>query len=149
MTTVYDVPATELISKVAEKLKENEHVNPPEWANYVKTGVHKELPPVEKDWWYIRCASVLRTIYTDGPVGVERMRSIYGGKKDRGSKPNIKAKGSGSIARKSLQQLESAGFVKSLKNGRIASPTGKSLLDTAAHELKKELIKTIPGLEKY
>ena len=59
MTTLYDVPASDLISKVAEKLKENEHVQPPEWAAYVKTGAHKELAPTNNDWWYIRCAAVL------------------------------------------------------------------------------------------
>ncbi|HII79102.1 MAG TPA: 40S ribosomal protein S19, partial [Methanosarcina sp.] len=54
-------------------------------AKNVKTGVHKELPPINDDWWYIRCAAVLRKIYTDGPIGTERLRSVYGGKKDNGS----------------------------------------------------------------
>ena len=74
-------------------LKENEKVVPPEWAENVKTGVHKELPPTNDDWWYIRCAAILRKIYTDGrPIGIERLRSVYGGKKDRGSRPGHKAK---------------------------------------------------------
>jgi len=63
----------------------------------VKTGVHKELPPSSNDWWYTRCAAVLRKIYTDGPVGIERLRSVYGGKKNNGSTPDHKAKGSGSL----------------------------------------------------
>ena len=149
MTTAYDVPATNLIEKVALKLKENENVNTPEWAAHVKTGVHKELPPIDNDWWYTRCAAVLRTIYTDGPIGIERLRSVYGGKKDRGSNPYKKAKGSGSIARKAVQQLESAGLVRTLKSGRVVSPAGQSLLDNTANEVKGELIEEIPGLAKY
>ncbi|MDG6243176.1 MAG: 30S ribosomal protein S19e [Methanolobus sp.] len=149
MTTVYDVPAAEFIAKVAEKLKENEKVNPPEWAAYVKTGVHKELPPIDSQWWYTRCAAVLRTVYTQGPIGVERLRSVYGGKKDRGSAPNVKAKGSGSIARTALQQLEEAGFVRTLKSGRVVSPQGQSMLDNVAYQVKQDLVESIPGLAKY
>lgn len=150
MTTVFDVPAMELIEKVAGILKENEKVVPPEWAENVKTGVHKELPPSNDDWWYIRCAAILRKIYTDGlPIGIERLRSVYGGKKDRGSRPGHKAKGSGSIARKAVQQLEAAGYLQKVKDGRTISAKGRSMLDNAANELKHELIEKIPGLAKY
>lgn len=149
MTTLYDIPASDIIYKVAEKLKENENIQPPEWASFVKTGTHKQLAPTNKDWWYIRCAAVLRTIYIDGPIGVERLRSVYGGKKDKGSKPNKKAKGSGSIAREAAQQLEAAGFVKSLKSGRIISPAGQSMLDNTAYEVKQTLLDKIPELAKY
>ena len=150
MTTVFDVPAMELIEKVAGILKENEKVVPPEWAENVKTGVHKELPPSNDDWWYIRCAAILRKIYTDGRhIGIERLRSVYGGKKDRGSRPGHKAKGSGSIARKAVQQLEAAGYLQKVKDGRTISAKGRSMLDNTANELKHELIEKIPGLAKY
>jgi small subunit ribosomal protein S19e len=149
MTTVYDVPVAELIEKVAGILKENEKIVPPEWAENVKTGVHKEMPPSNEDWWYVRCAAILRKIYADGPIGIERLRSVYGGKKDNGSKPYHRAKGSGSIARKTVQQLEAAGFLQKVRDGRAISPQGRSMLDNASHELKQELIETIPGLAKY
>ncbi len=149
MTTVFDVPAMELIEKVAGILKENENIVPPGWAGNVKTGVHKELPPNSDNWWYIRCAAVLRKIYTDGPIGIERLRSVYGGKKDNGSSPSHKAKGSGSIARKSVQQLEAAGFLQKVKDGRTVSPKGRSMLDNAAYQLKQELLDKMPELAKY
>jgi small subunit ribosomal protein S19e len=149
MTTVFDVPAMEMINKLAGILKENEKIVPPEWAGNVKTGVHKELPPTNEDWWYVRCAAVLRKIYTDGPIGIERLRSVYGGKKDNGSQPFHKAKGSGSIARKSVQQLEAAGFLQKVKDGRTVSAKGRSMMDNAAHELKQELLEKIPELAKY
>lgn len=130
-------------------LKNNEHIVPPEWAGNVKTGVHKELSPTNEDWWYTRCAAVLRRIYTDGPVGVERLRSVYGGKKDNGSTPYHKAKGSGSIIRKAVQQLEAAGYLQKVKEGRTVSAKGRSMLDNAANELKHELLGKIPELAKY
>ncbi len=138
MTTVYDVPADKLIAKAAMELKEKAEITAPEWAPFVKTGTHREMPPEDPEWWYTRTAAVLRRVYVDGPVGVERMRSVYGGKKDRGSKPNKSVKGSGSILRKALQQLEAAGFVAKQKNGRVITPAGASFLDGIAYTVSKE-----------
>ena len=138
MTTVYDVPADRLIAKAAMELKEKAEITAPEWAPFVKTGTHREMPPEDPEWWYTRAAAVLRRVYVDGPVGVERMRSVYGGKKNRGSKPGKSVKGSGSILRKSLQQLESAGFVAKQKNGRVITPAGASFLDGIAYTVSKE-----------
>ena len=138
MTTVYDVPADKLIAKAATELKEKAGITAPEWAPFVTTGTHREMPPEDPEWWYTRAAAVLRRVYVDGPVGVERMRSVYGGKKDRGSKPGKSVKGSGSILRKSLQQLEAAGFVAKQKNGRVITPAGASFLDGIAYTVSKE-----------
>ena len=136
MTTVYDVPADHIIRRVAEELKKRKEIVPPEWAAFAKTGVHKEMPPEDPDWWFIRAAAVLRRVYVDGPLGVERMRSFYGGKKNRGSRPNAFRKGSGSILRKALQQLEAAGLIIHDKTGRKVSPAGMSFLDNLSQEVK-------------
>jgi len=134
MTTVYDVPADLLIRKVAEALKSRQEIKPPAWAAFAKTGVHKEMPPEDPDWWYMRSAAVLRRVYVDGPLGVQRMRTFYGGIKDRGSKPNAFRKGSGSVLRKSLQQLEACKFIVKDKTGRRISPEGQAFLDAMAQE---------------
>ena len=133
---MYDAEAQELIEKAAEELKKIPEIKPPVWASFVKTGMHKERPPVDSDWWYLRTASVLRAVYRLGPVGVEKLRTKYGGKKNRGVKKEHFFKGSGNILRKSLQQLEKAGFVKfaekGVHKGRIITPKGKSFLDKIA-----------------
>ncbi len=138
MTTVYDVPADKLISRVAAELKEKPEITAPEWAAFAKTGAHKGMPPEDPDWWYTRAAAVLRRVYVDGPVGVERMRSVYGGSKNRGSKPNKTVKGSGSVLRKAVQQLEAAGFVTQQKAGRVVTPAGASFLDGVAYRIVSE-----------
>jgi small subunit ribosomal protein S19e len=124
-----------------EELKKIDEIKPPEWAIFVKTGVHKKLPPKQEDWWYIRTASILRRIYLDGPIGVERLRTFYGGRKDRGHKPERFRKAGGNIIRTSLQQLEKAGLVEknkdTKKRGRIITERGKSLLNKVAIEAKK------------
>jgi small subunit ribosomal protein S19e len=138
MTTVYDVPADKLIARVAAELKEKPEITAPEWAAFAKTGAHKEMPPEDPDWWYTRAAAVLRRVYVDGPVGVERMRSVYGGSKNRGSKPNKTVKGSGSVLRKAVQQLEAAGYVAQQKSGRVVTPAGASFLDGIAYRIVSE-----------
>ena len=140
MTTVYDVDAQELILKAAEELKKIPEIKAPAWAPFVKTGMHKERPPVNSEWWYIRTASVLRAIYRMGPIGVSKLRTKYGGKKNRGVKKEHFFKGLGNILRKSLQQLEKAGFVKfadkGVHKGRIITPKGKSFLDKIASQIQ-------------
>jgi small subunit ribosomal protein S19e len=128
MTKVSNDPIGRMIEAVAEELKRTKVVTMPEWAKFVKTGVSRERPPEQPDWWYIRAASILRKIQIKQPIGVNRLRKIYGGRKNRGHKPEHKYKGSGSIIREILQQLEEAGFVKKDKEGRSLTPKGKEFL---------------------
>lgn len=136
MVTVYDVPPGELIKRAAVKLKEFDDIKEPEWVDFVKTGRHRERSPVQDDWWYIRAASILRKIYIKGPIGTSRLAAEYGGYADRGSKPNRAVKGSESIVRKCLIQLEAAGLIKRDGNkGRVITPKGQSFLDNLAKEV--------------
>ncbi|ACX72216.1 Ribosomal protein S19e [Methanocaldococcus vulcanius M7] len=148
MVTVYDVPAEKLIQKTAEKLKELD-INVPEWVNFVKTGVSRERRPEQDDWWYVRCASILRKIYIYGPVGISRLRTAYGGRKNRGHEPEHFYKGSGNIIRKALQELERLGFVEKTPEGRVITPKGRSFLDNIAKEVRDEVVDEIPALAKY
>ncbi|MEM3715824.1 MAG: 30S ribosomal protein S19e [Candidatus Bathyarchaeia archaeon] len=151
MPTPFDVPSSTLISRLAKYLKDNvDAIEPPEWAPYVKTGVHAERAPQNPDWWYVRCASLLRKIYVKGPIGVERLRSEYGGRKRRGTRPEHARKGGGAIIRKALQQLEKAGLIETIKGkGRVVTPEGRSLLDSLSAEIKREMEKVNPALSKY
>jgi small subunit ribosomal protein S19e len=150
MTTVFDVPAKELIDAVAKKLENEAAIEIPKQNLYSRTGVHKENPPVEKNWWYIRCASILRKIYINNFIGIEHLRSEFGGKKDRGSKPYKAASGSGSIIRRALQQLEKAGYVSKIRGkGRMLTSKGRSFLDNTSNEVLKDVEAYYPELKKY
>lgn len=152
MPTIYNADPSELIEKASEELKKIESIKPPVWAAFVKTGVHKERPPVKNDWWYMRAASILRKIYRLGPIGVSKLRVNYGGKKNLGYKTEHFYKGSGNILRKIMQQLEKEGFVKidlkSKHKGRLITAKGKKFLDDIAGKIsniqvqkKKEEVK--------
>lgn len=148
LTTVYDVPPHDLIAAAALELKAAGKVQRPDWAEFAKTGVNREMSPTNPDWWFVRSASILRRIYIDGPVGVSRLRTFYGGKKNKGAATGTFAKGSGSVVRESLQQLEKAGLVKKLKKGRQMTPAGQAFLDNIAHELtRKKEVSSAPAAE--
>ena len=133
-----NVDTKKFIEVCKEELKKMD-IKPPEWAKFAKTGSHREAPPIQEDWWYTRMASLLRRIYLDGPVGVQRLRTYYGGRKNRGHKPERFRRSGGSIIRKNLQQLESLGFIqknKSKKSGRIVTDEGKKFINKIISQVK-------------
>src|SRR6058998_1288983 len=150
MTTAYDVPPVLLIERLKERLEAEGKIKPPEWAPFARTGVHTEKAPVQKDWWYRRVAAVLRKVYLHGPVGTSRLAAEFGGRRDDGSAPYHPRRGSRSVAREAMQQLEAMGLLtKTDKKGRSISAQGRKLLDSLAHEILMDLAKTNPELTKY
>ncbi|MFC7153889.1 30S ribosomal protein S19e [Halomarina halobia] len=148
MTTLYDVPADDLIEAVAEELD----LEAPEWATFTKTGVSRELPPEQEDFWNVRAASLLRRVAIDGPVGIDRLRSFYGDAKQGSTRyrvrPDRKVKASGKIIRTILQQLEEEGYIETAEGeGRRVTGEGRALLDATATEVLEELDR--PELERY
>ena len=99
---------------------------------------------------FVRCASLLRKIYLKGPIGIQHLRSEYGGRIDRGVRPEHARRSGGSIIRKAIQQLEVAGLVEPSRNkGRVVTGEGRQLLDRLSTEIKKDLEKALPELKKY
>ena len=126
--TVFDVPPELLIRELAKELKETRKLPQPAFVPFVKTGAHRERAPANPEWWYVRCASILRRIYIDGAVGTEGLRTYYGGRRARGTKPHEFRKASGKVIRTCLQALEKEGLLAKGKKGRIVSPKGEQLL---------------------
>lgn len=135
MVSIHDADAPALVAKAAEELKEKMEM--PSWARMVKTGTSRQRQPEQNDWWYLRAASMLRRVYVDGPVGVSRLRSYYGGLHRRGHKPAHKAKAGGKIIRTILADLEKAGYVKKAekKKGRVITGAGEKFLNSVAKQL--------------
>ena len=142
MVSALEVKPTKLIEQAAKQLEAEKLVEPTEWAPFVKTGANKERHPDRTDWWFVRAAAILRTVYSKGPVGTNKLRTKYGGRKRRGHKKAEFRKGSGSIIRNILQQLEKSGLIKQeakgAHKGRVITPKGKSVLDKIAVTLLKK-----------
>jgi small subunit ribosomal protein S19e len=120
---------------LAEALKLLPEFAKPEWVEFVKSSPHKQRPILDDDFWYKRGASILRQIYIKKIVGVQRLRTRYGGRKNRGMKPPRFKKSGGKIIRSLLQQAEAAGLIeksKGKKAGRILTSKGKEFLEGVA-----------------
>lgn len=145
MTTIQLVKPEELIGRIAEELKKQNLVQPPDWSKFVKTGHHKARLPDDPEWWYPRAAAIFKSIHKLGPIGTQKLRTKYGGRKRRGYKPEHFYKASGSVIRKILQQLEKADLIKQTEKGahkgRILTPKGISFLDKIAVQLSKQAFK--------
>ncbi|QQP54581.1 40S ribosomal protein S19 [Caligus rogercresseyi] len=134
---VKDVDQQEFVKALAHFFKKSGKVNLPEYVDFVKTNIAKELAPYDEDWFYIRCASVARHIYIRSPVGVNTVRKIYGVRKNNGSCPSHWSRGSGTVARKALQTLEELKLVTKDGHGRVLTAQGRRDLDRIASQIKR------------
>lgn len=140
--TIFTKDPVKFIPALAEALKNIEAFEAPEWALYVKSGMSRERPPADENFWHIRAASILRQLYIKGVVGVGKLRTKYGSKKDRGGKPDKFKKSGGKIIRVILQQAEAAGLVEKvtrLQHGRRLTQAGRDFLDSIEVEEKANL----------
>ncbi len=136
---VYDIKPNEYNLKLAEALKKIPEFERPDWVEYVKSGPSKARPIEDLDFWHKRAASILKQIYKKKKVGVGRLRTKYGSKKNRGYKPEEFRKAGGKIIRAILQQSDKAGFTeiskpgknsKDKKSGRILTEKGRKFLES-------------------
>jgi small subunit ribosomal protein S19e len=133
----FEVPPGKLVQVIAMEF-EKQGVKMPAWALFVKTGAQAERAPDNKNWWNYRMASLLYRIYKDGPVGTQRLRTYYGGRKARGVAPHEFRRAGGKIIRVCLQELGQMGFVEKQKlGGRKITPKGEGFLDKMAKETMK------------
>jgi len=132
MTSVNTIEAGRYTKLLAETLKKSGDFEQPAWISFVKSGAGRMRPINDPDFWYKRAASILRQMYIKGVVGVGRLRTRYGNRKNKGMKPAHFYKGGGKIIRVILQQAESAGLMEKVKgthSGRKLTTKGKELLD--------------------
>ncbi len=137
MSNVLEADGSKLIEKAAEKLK-GSGIEKPGYLDYVKSGAGRERVPADEDFWYIRCASILRQTYLNGHIGISRLRSKYSNRKRHVVHRRHTVKAGGSIIKDAFDALEKIGYVKKTTSGREITPKGRSFLDKLAGEVIKE-----------
>ena len=112
----------------------------PDYVDYVKTSKHKELAPYDRDWYFVRAASVVRHIYLRPGVGVGALQKVYGGRKRRGTAPCVYVKANASVHRHILQQLEKFKLIEQDQEngGRRITPRGQKDLDQIAGQVMSQ-----------
>ncbi|MFB6246245.1 MAG: 40S ribosomal protein S19 [Candidatus Pacearchaeota archaeon] len=136
---VFELNAHEYNEKLAEALKQYPSLEQPEWISFVKSTPANERPIQDPDFWYKRTASILRQIYKNGSIGVNKLKTHYGDRKRRGARPETYKRGAGKIIRKILQQTDEAGLTETTQGvkgsktknpGRRLTHKGKQLMES-------------------
>ena len=136
---VRDVAANIFIETLSKFFETNHLCEAPKWADLVKTGHLKQMPPCFINWWYTRAAAVARTVYLHPGTSVQYLRNKFGGNKNYGASPKHFTQASGKIVRTMLKQLEEIGYVKKdEKGGRVITPKGQKQLDLIAKEAQSK-----------
>ena len=147
MVSIYELDAQEYNLRLAEALKKISEFKEPEWLAFVKSSPSKERPIEDVNFWHKRAASILKQIYKKKIVGVNRLRTKYGSKKNRGFKPERFQRAGGKIIRVILQQSDKAGFteiakdirgVREKKPGRQLTQKGKEFMEAIKNANKKQ-----------
>jgi small subunit ribosomal protein S19e len=135
-TTVKDVDQDKIVTGVAVFLKKSGKLKVPDNMDIVKTSKSKELGPANNDWFYVRCASILRRMYHRSPIGVGAVKKIYGARKRNGSQPSHFCRADGAVARRAIQALDHIKLVeKHPDGGRKLSAQGQRDLDRIASQI--------------
>lgn len=138
-TNVREVSAEQFVTELSKYFEVNNLCAAPKWADLVKTGCLKQMPPNNEKWWYIRAASIARQVYLHPGMSIKSLRNKYGGNKNYGVSPKHFCQAGGKIIRTILQQLEEIEYVKKDKNGgRIITPKGQKQLDLIAKAVKSQ-----------
>uniref|UniRef100_A0A0N4ZTZ0 40S ribosomal protein S19 n=1 Tax=Parastrongyloides trichosuri TaxID=131310 RepID=A0A0N4ZTZ0_PARTI len=138
-TLAKDVDQSDLVKQAAAFLKKSGKVKVPENSDIIKLGRHKELAPMDADWYFVRAASLARRLYVKPGVGVGALKKSFGGNKRRGVKPRHFQTAAGGNIRKALQTLEAINWVeKSANGGRILTLQGRKDLDRIASQMRNK-----------
>lgn len=78
----------------------------------VKTGVARELAPIDPDWYYVRAAALARKVYLFPGRGVGSYSKVYGGAQDNGTKRSHHRVAATGVIRNALQSLEKLGLIQ-------------------------------------
>jgi len=135
MKDIREIEPGKYNASLAGALKNVEEFKKPEWISLVKSGTNRQRPIADEDFWFRRAASILRQVYIRGIVGVQRLRTRYGGRKDMGMKPPHFVKSGGKIIRAILQQAEVAGLLEKASgkiSGRQLTKKGREFLESVA-----------------
>ena len=131
--TIRDVRAGRWVKTMAAHFKQEGKIFVPNCTELMKTSHGRERAPQNADWYYIRCAAVLRAIYLRPGTGYGGMSKRFGNKKNRGSQPEITTKSSRGLLHWCCRSLEGLKLVaKGKESGRVVTKEGRKKADTIA-----------------
>ncbi len=88
----------------------------PDWVDIVKLSTANEQAPYDPDWFYIRCAAVLRHLYLR-PTGMTGLSKAFGRAKRNGVSPRHHVRATKAILRRCLHEVENMGLCEKRPDG--------------------------------
>nr|CAH8870216.1 unnamed protein product [Trichobilharzia regenti] len=136
--SVKDIDGHVYIKALAQFLKKTGKVKLPDWTDVVKLSAANQLAPYDPDWFYVRCAAVLRHLYIR-PTGLTGLSKAFSRKKRNGVRPSHRSLAHGSVIRKAMQQMEALGLCQKREGGgRSLTSAGRRDLDRLAYQISRE-----------
>eukprot|EP00455_Lapot_gusevi_P016160 TRINITY_DN1826_c0_g2_i1.p1 TRINITY_DN1826_c0_g2~~TRINITY_DN1826_c0_g2_i1.p1 ORF type:complete len:167 (-),score=53.52 TRINITY_DN1826_c0_g2_i1:50-550(-) len=135
--TLRDVSAWRWVKTCAAHLKQEGKLFVPRCAEIIKTSHGRERAPQNVDWYYIRCAAVLRAIYVRPGQGYGGLSKRFGIKKNRGSQPEITTRAARGPLHWACRSLEGLKLItKGKEGGRVITKEGRKKVDTIAFNVR-------------
>ncbi|EPY29798.1 small subunit ribosomal protein S19e [Angomonas deanei] len=137
--TLRDVNAWRWIKVCAAHFKREGKLFVPNCTEIVKTSHGRERAPQNPDWYYIRCAAVLRAIYLRPGEGYGGLSKRFGNKKNNGSCPEHTVRSARGLLHWSCKSLSKLGLLEkglSDQGGHRVTKQGRKVADALAFQVQ-------------
>ncbi len=144
--TIRDVAANKWIRAMAQHLKQEGKLFVPNCTEIVKQSHGNDRAPQNPDWFYYRCAAVLRRIYVRPGTGYGGLSKAFAIKKNNGSNREHTVRAARGMLHWACRSLEGLKLIaKGKSSGRVITKEGKKRADTVAFNV---LIRRKPATGK-
>ena len=145
--TVHDVPANKWVKAMAQQFKREGKLMVPTCTEHLKTSHGRERAPQNNDWYYVRCAAVLRHVYLRPGNGYGGLAKAFANKKNKGTLPEATVKAATGPLHWACKSLEGLKLIaKGKAHGRVLTREGRKRADTVAFNVK--IHRRIAGVKK-
>ena len=135
--TMMDVPANKWIKTMAQHLKQSGKCFVPNCTELMKPSHANQLAPSNEDWYFYRCAAVLRRVYNRPGVGYTSLAKSFSMKKNNGSRPEKTIYAARGLLHWVCRSLEGVNLIaKGKQSGRVITKEGKRKADAIAFNVK-------------
>ena len=135
--TLRDVAANKWVRAMALHLKQSGKLFVPNCAELMKQSTGNERAPQNVDWYFFRCAAVLRRVYVRPGTGYGGLAKAFAILKNNGSRPEKTVKASRGLLHWACRSLEGLKLLgKGKESGRVLTREGKRKCDAIAFNVK-------------
>ncbi|EAN88197.1 putative ribosomal protein S19 [Trypanosoma cruzi] len=134
--TMKDVHPWRWVKLCSQHFKQEGKLMVPNCTEIVKSSHGRERAPQNPDWYYIRCAAILRAVYMRPGVGYGGLSKRFSSKKNRGSRPEITVRASKGLLHWGCKSLTKLGLIEKCESsGHRITKNGRKLADAIAFKV--------------